>query len=229
MDRRSLPIRVPGGPIYRIARKPKPWAPPDWSYVGDDGTFGNRFDDSEGYFRVLYASSSRLGCYVETLSRYRTPPQSESLIAAFNAIENTGHERVSFGTVPLTWLRTRTLGEAQSKRTGFADVYCAEWLSYLRERLEPAYRAWHKNADDDFDLGRLLSQERRLTQQIATIAYQLGFDGIFYQSRHGSDLQNWALFEPFELAMAPASPLTPDDADFQRALELLNLRLDSSL
>ena len=35
------------------------------------GTFGNRFDDPDGTYRVLYASSQRLGCYLETLARFR--------------------------------------------------------------------------------------------------------------------------------------------------------------
>jgi predicted ATPase len=32
----------------------------DWSRVHSDGTFGNRFDDPTGYYRVLYASSQRV-------------------------------------------------------------------------------------------------------------------------------------------------------------------------
>ena len=34
----------PSGVIYRLGRKPDPWAPPDWASAGPDGTFGNRFD-----------------------------------------------------------------------------------------------------------------------------------------------------------------------------------------
>jgi len=38
--------------------------------AGLDGTFGSRFDDPEATYRVLYASSHRLGCYLETLARF---------------------------------------------------------------------------------------------------------------------------------------------------------------
>ena len=41
------------------------------SLAGPDGTFGNRFDDPEGIYRVLYASSQRLGCYLEALAQFR--------------------------------------------------------------------------------------------------------------------------------------------------------------
>ena len=47
------------GVIYRLGRKPDPWAPPDWASAGPDGTFGNRFDDPDATYRVLYASSQR--------------------------------------------------------------------------------------------------------------------------------------------------------------------------
>ena len=62
------------GVIYRLGRKPDPWAPPDWASAGPDGTFGNRFDDPDATYRVLYASLQRLGCFVETLARFRIDP-----------------------------------------------------------------------------------------------------------------------------------------------------------
>jgi hypothetical protein len=85
------------------------------------------------------------------------------------------------------------------------------------------------DAAQDFDLALLGSQDRRLTQQIATLAYQLGYDGIYYQSRHGADLYNWALFEPFELTHTNAAPIRGDDANLLRALALLNLTLNPDL
>jgi len=215
----ELPFRTPDGLLYRIARKPNAWNAPHWAYVGDDGTFGNRFDDFEGYFRVLYAASSPLACFVETLARYRRAPGLE---AAFAQIENAAGDEVPFGKVPLTWLRTRALGRTVSRRERLADVYCAEWLAYLRRRLEPG-------ATQDFDLALLLSQDRKLTQQVSTMAYQLGYDGVHYQSRHGSNLENWAMFEPFELDSAESVSLTVENESFQEALHLLNLRLDQSL
>jgi hypothetical protein len=54
-------------PLFRVGRDDDPWAVPDWAYTKEDRTFGNRFDDPMGVYRVLYASSQRLGCFVETL------------------------------------------------------------------------------------------------------------------------------------------------------------------
>ncbi len=55
----------PGGPLHRVGRAPDAWSWPPWSYAGEDGRFGNRFDDPAGAYRVLYASPSR--------DRYRIP------------------------------------------------------------------------------------------------------------------------------------------------------------
>ena len=65
----ELPERV-----YRIARTPDPWAWPDWAYAHDDHTFGNRFDDPLGEYRVLYATTQREATFRETLARYRPDP-----------------------------------------------------------------------------------------------------------------------------------------------------------
>src|ERR1035437_7440923 len=72
--RSAIPLSIESqGTIFRICRRPKPWQAPDWSLVGSDGTFGNRFDDPDGIYRVLYASSQRLGCYLVTAHDFLPP------------------------------------------------------------------------------------------------------------------------------------------------------------
>ena len=222
--RSFLPFVPPNGPVYRVARRPDPWRPADWADVGDDLTFGNRFDDSEGRFRVLYAASNPLACYLETLARYRKPPTAEQLLSTLAAIKNAGDDHIAFGTVPASWLRKRALGTALLTRRRFADVYSSQWLAFLRKQLPFA-----APQSQDFDLALLLSQNRPLTQKVATLVYRLGYDGIYYQSRHGSDLFNWALFEPFELDSPQASDLNAEDPDFKEALGRLNLILNPDL
>ena len=77
-----------------------------------------------------------------------------------------------------------------------------------------------------FDLSLLSSQHRSLTQKIATHVYELGYDGICYQSRHGSELSNWAIFEPFDLKDQEHSYIDPDDLDFKKALRHFGLTFD---
>ena len=54
----------------------------------------------------------------------------------------------------------------------------------------------------------------------------MGYNGICYESRHGTDLVNWALFEPFQVQGIQNDFLVPDDPDLLQAMEMLGLRLD---
>jgi hypothetical protein len=74
-------------PLYRIGRKPDAWAWPDWLRVAVDGTFGNRWDDLLGSYRVLYAASTPLGAFVDALARFRPDPLSRDIF--FSALR--GH------------------------------------------------------------------------------------------------------------------------------------------
>ena len=66
---RDLETVVPAAPVFRLARAPDPWTWPDWSQASLGGTFGNRWDDPEGAYRVLYASSTRFGAPVSVSQR----------------------------------------------------------------------------------------------------------------------------------------------------------------
>ena len=79
----------PQGAVYRIARPPDPWRWPDWAHAGSDGTFDNRWDDPQGVYRVLYASSSKLGAFVEVLARFRPDPHVASELDAIEAEEQS--------------------------------------------------------------------------------------------------------------------------------------------
>jgi hypothetical protein len=228
-----LPFAAPAGPLYRIARKPNAWRAPDWAYAHEDRTFGSRFDDSEGYFRVLYASSTRLGCFIETLARFRKPPAAAALMERLNEIEHAASDFTPPGTVPASWLRGRRIGRAASVAGRYAQVYSAEWVSHLRRDLEPELMASHlipshlgPRGEGDFDLHVLISQDRSLTQKAATLIYRMGYSGICYESRHGTDLVNWALFEPFQVQGIQNDLLVPEDPDLLQAMEILGLRLD---
>ncbi len=182
-----------------------------------------RFDDPEGRSPVLYASSTRLGCFVETLARFRKAPAS--VMAALCEIEHTDEGQPAFGTVPAGWLLTRLMGSARVKEKRCADIYSSEWLSYLRRAMEADPKSFGI-AEIQFDLSDLMSRNRRASQRASSLVRALGdFGGIYYQSRHGSDLSNWALFEPFECE-GTGSELHSDDSDFKIALGLLDLALD---
>ena len=69
------------------------------------------------------------------------------------------------------------------------------------------------------------AQPRRLTQLASRQAYRLKFDGIFYHSRYGQSLENWAIFEPFPLENAISEALSEDDPDLMEALRIHAIHL----
>jgi hypothetical protein len=213
-----LESKCPPEAIFRIARKPDPWQAPDWSRANPDGTFGNRFDDPEGYYRVLYAASQRLSCFLETLARYRP---DLSLLTELKQIEGED-DFFALGCVPREWCDERLLGSASAEGT-YADIYAAEWIAFLRQRLAGECL---RLGLSDLDASVLQSHApRRITQLASLQVRQRNFDGIYYRSRFGHDQENWALFEPFHISNTTSQQITGNDPDLAEALRILGLRL----
>jgi len=116
-----------------VARGLDPFEPPDWSYAGDDGTFGNRFDDpGAGHgipeaerFRVIYCAASRATAFGETIARYR--PDLE-LLAKLEEIADDEpiSPELRGGVVPEEWRLSRRLGATQlDESLRFVDVDAA--------------------------------------------------------------------------------------------------------
>src|SRR2546427_3306817 len=123
----DLQVIRPAGRVRRIGRMPDPWAWPPWEAQHSDNTFGNRWDDPEGVYRVVYACSQLEGAYVEVLSRLRPDP---AVLAGLAEIDGPDPE-YRVGIVPASWLTTRAVGEAMI-RGDYADIGHAASLTYLR-------------------------------------------------------------------------------------------------
>ena len=176
---------------------------------------------------MIYAGSSRLTCFLETLARFRKAPAS--LEQALEEISDyVPSDYTASGTVPESWLTKREMGRAALPNKRFADIYSSLWVAHLRNHFEQELvdQGVIKSGDVDFDLSLLLSQRRPLTQKVARHVYDLKYDGIRYQSRHGSELENWAVFEPFDLKEKEYSQLRANDPDFQEALATFKLTFD---
>jgi len=89
----NLESKRPPKPLFRVGRDDDAWAVPDWAYAKEDRTFGNRFDDPAGVYRVLYASSQRLGCFIETLARFRVDVSFVADLALMENGEDDYHHR----------------------------------------------------------------------------------------------------------------------------------------
>jgi len=163
----ALSAARPEGVLYRVGRAPDPWAWPPWAYAGDDGTFGNRFDDPDGEYRVLYASSQRVGPFLETLARYRTDP---ALVAALEEIADDDQDAgryptIAPGVVPAHWCESRRIGAARHDGP-FADIGQSSSVAHLRAIL--ASRLVHYGLED-LDVGEL----RRASAHAGDLALRL--------------------------------------------------------
>jgi hypothetical protein len=207
---------MPTTAIHRIGRKPNPWQYPDWSRANPDRTFGNRFDDPNGEYRVLYASSTRLGCFLETLARYRP---DMALYAELKEIAGED-DFVPPGIVPQEWFQNRLIGSANANGE-FADIGSSDWIAQLRRALAPMLITL---GIPDFDASVLQrSGPRSLTQSVSAFVYEEGLDGIRYLSKYGHDIENWALFEPANLRDQLASEIERADPDLLEAFRIFNL------
>lgn len=223
----ELETVTPKGSVFRLARAPDPWKWPDWNRAGPDGTFGHRWDDPAGTYRVLYASSTRIGALIETLSPFRA---DLNVVAELREIEGDD-DLVAAGTIPRDWFEQRLMGVAEIVGS-YADIGAAGSLSLLRSRL--AARGIHYGLSDIDAAAIRLVAPRSFTQEVSRFVHEYRTEGveplagIRYQSRLDDGTSNWAIFEPMSDSPAPlrsasAEPIQPDDPDVIRAAALLGL------
>jgi hypothetical protein len=177
------------------------------SKVGE--SFGSRFDDPEATYRVLDASSHRLG-----LARFRP---DLSLLAELTQIEGED-DFPQLGQVPQEWAETRAIGSAFHYGT-YADVYFSDWIGILRRDLTGFCVA---RGIPELDAGALQQPTSRpLTQRVSRVVVNSGFDGIHCRSRFGHDVGNWARvingFGDFRLKDRSLTVAAQDTARNQRA------------
>lgn len=224
-----LAIARPQGSIYRVARRPDAWTWPDWASAHEDGTFGSRYDDARGEYRVLYASSQREGAFAETLARFRVDLQVSAELPLIDGDpEDEGFpEPVAGGVVPAEWIETRLIGTA-THDGDFVDVGQSDSIANLRAAL--ADRVLHYGLDD-LDAGDLRRRApRAFTQEISRYLFEHGRDdsgspvaGVRYLSRLGDELVNWAIFEPNAPSDATNEAIDPDDEALRAVFDRFDL------
>ena len=104
----------------------------------------------------------------------------------------------------------------------YADICSSEWISRLRIVLAGHLERFGL---DDLDASVLqMTAPRNLTQLVSRVAFSEGWAGIYYRSKYGHDVENWALFEPFQISPKDSESIRFDDPDLLRALRLHTLK-----
>jgi hypothetical protein len=214
------PKLSPPSNLYRLAPSRTPWEP----YKAT--SFEQRFDDPERNYFVLYASSSRLGCFVECLAYFRADPNKPGFAELQDKFGNSFPE----GSIPPNWFRDRFVQNAEVTGS-FADIAGSEWLACLLknfpEELKPglAY-PWLDQSTIYQD------KSRAITHWISRFVFDNGENlaGIYYTSKLGSNFPNWAVFEERAhiSTLGLLQAVNEYDADLLGACALLGLNLPTA-
>ena len=102
----------------------------------------------------------------------------------------------------------------------------------MKRSASPSLKSSSSSSASSADLSSLeRSEPRLLTQQAGRSAFELGFAGVFYHSRYGHSIENWAIFEDwtmserFPIHQPNSQKVSKDDPDLTEALRVLGLLL----
>ena len=153
----------------------------------------------------------------------RFPPDL-SLLAELDGIAGEDGY-LPLGHVPSEWCDEHRLGNRTAQRS-YANIYSAYCVGRLRQILASECL---KLGLEELDVAILQQgKPRRLTQLSSLEVYKAGLNGIYYRSRYGHDLENWALFEPFQIRKrGDSEAIRVDDPDLLAACEILRIRIGS--
>lgn len=225
-----------GRTVWRVGRAPDPWAWVEHQYSGN-----NRWDDSDGLFRTIYAGDELYACFLEILA-FARPDLEDDGSDPLDQIQEDPEDAVQFpvraaGIIPRVWIGARMVGSA--KLSGrYVDVRKAQTIAVLRPSFIKLAKALGLY---DFDAAALkIAYPRELTQRITSYLYALTdnerfvlADGINFASRLGDNLNMWAIFERPEdgeisskLRSTSTSLVDLDDQALIDALAIHHLRLN---
>ncbi len=234
----DLDEATPVGAIYRVGREPDAWELPDWRFAtGEPPTFGMRFDDAEGEYRVLYAGSSELACFVETTATYRLDAVLEAALGDIEVDEDDREAgEVPSGHLPSTWPRGRRVGSATTVGV-YASVGGLRSMAFLNAHRDLRRLMLTVGVPGLDGAALRLTTPRTLTQRISRIVFDCSgtddrqqFAGIHYLSKYGDDIRCWAVFEQARTGAAGVEaidqrPVDEADAALREALQILGIRI----
>jgi RES domain len=235
-----MPLEMVASPgtLHRVGRWPHPfvWRTPrirlaDSAHPHD----GHRWDAPNADFATLYCASNPLASFVETLAYYRRADGFANALWQATDEDDPDPEYdfqdTGGGRVPSAYFE-RVLGRATlDSDRHFVDVDHPRTHAQLTAEL-PGLLAEHGYRE--FDRGVMMTQDRRITRQVADHLHQqagtTGLSGIRYESRIQRGLECWALWDECapELTNVEVDPLTPETPEIKQAADLLQLQLPQS-
>lgn len=122
----DIPGVRPPRRIYRLGYGSDAWEWPPHEFVGN-----GRWDDPDGRYRVLYASSERLGPFVETMGDFETDPYLEAVWLQIDGED----EATGPGQAPSDWLKVHRVFGTAAVKGPFAASARTRSLRFFQDRL----------------------------------------------------------------------------------------------
>lgn len=129
----------------------------------------------------------------------------------------------------MEWLQSRRIGSLLL--TDLTRVQ--KWLDFTRPETFTNFRIRFRrlilqHGFSDFDLSAATTENRDFTREIGLWAYQEGYSGITYVTRHTPSLSCWAVFSGSEFVpvdVNPAAEIAPNDPDLMAVANEFGLAL----
>ena len=209
-----MPVALVEGPpvLWRVGRPPGVFAwrlPQDRELLASDERprlEGNRWDDPDGETATLYCAGTPLAAFLEVLAQLRSG--GEGIVAEIlqATSEDSPDPRLDpalrAGVLPAEFFADRCLASASVVQGPlFIDMASPQTHNLLGERLPHVLRYLGAR---QFDRGVVMSQDRRVTRQIAgflreyadgELGDQGPIAGLCYESRIAAEQTCWAIWQ----------------------------------
>lgn len=192
MDSAQLAAAEADGRVWHVGFRPEPWAWSGWEWATAGSPDGGTTCTATSVLATPDPPSWP-ACW-KVLAHFRKDARlGMELDEIVEDEDKVLHPTIAPGQVPLEWLEVRIAASAE-----LSGRYCAVTSSGSLAALYPHFIGQALNLGlADFDTAALKdARPRRLTQAVASWLYEMtDFDGVTFGSRHGDDLQLWAIFE----------------------------------
>lgn len=172
-------------------------------------------------------SASRTACYAETLAHRRPKASLVQLIED----SNEWVDRMAPGHVEAEWRRKRLLLQVKSKyrKKTYLDLHDSRTIAWLNREFRSALAIC---GIDELGLSHITGGDRQVTRFLGTWLYrvrderdQYAFDGIRYLSRHGTNLECWAIFDRTDIEPVAETTIEVNDPELQAVARLFDLTI----
>ncbi len=185
---------TPPAELWRVGWRTDPngGPPPDPLNLSRSDA-GNRYDAINGAYTVTYAATDRLGALLESVASFRVDPTLIPFVASWPA---TG--LMAPGTISAGWRHKRTWARWAPPHPPppFLDIAHHDTVAWLNREAAAVLASVGVGP---LTIADVTGEDRVLTRLLATwihnVTHHLGTAGIAYESKHGTDLRCWAIFD----------------------------------